>query len=163
MHKFLQMLCIILFLSSLQVLSQPVQQKNYLALSTAVFDFLQEERPSLEVRVEYKMSSVDWVVKPFSGFMTNTDGAINLFVGLFKDFHITSFLYFTPSFAPSIYYKHKSKDLYFLLEFRSGFELTARFENDVRAGISFFHVSNASLGKLNPGVESLAITYYLPL
>ena len=109
------------------------------------------------------MNSVDWAVKPFGGFMTNTDGAFNFFVGMYKDVHLTSFLYFTPSFAPSVYYKHNSKDLYFLLEFRSGVELTFKFENDFRAGISFFHVSNASLGKLNPGVESLAITYYVPL
>jgi lipid A 3-O-deacylase len=145
------------------VFSQQEHQKNYFSVSTAIFDVLQETKPSLEGRFEFRYNSVGWVIKPYSGFMTNTDGAFNLYAGIFKDFSIGSFLVFTTSFAPGIYYKNKSKDLYFLLEFRSGIELAVKFENDFKVGVSFYHVSNASLGKLNPGVESLALTYYIPL
>jgi lipid A 3-O-deacylase len=145
------------------IFSQQGHQKNYFSVSTAIFDVLQEAKPSLEGRFEFRLNRVSWLLKPFSGFMTNTDGAFNIYAGVYKDFTIGNFLIFTTNFAPSVYYKNKSKDLYFLLEFRSGIELAVKFENDFKVGISFYHVSNASLGKLNPGVESLAMTYYIPL
>ena len=50
----------------------------------------------------------------------------------------------------------------FALEFRSQIELAVRLENDIRVGVSFSHISNASFGEENPGVESLALTYVIP-
>jgi len=146
----------------IEIDGQSKQKENYISLSTAIFDVLQKKNPSLETRLELRMERY-WAANPFAGVMTNTDGAINVFAGFFKSFEITSFLILTPSFAPGLYYKHKSKDLHFVLEFRSQIEVAVRLKDDVRVGINFSHVSNGSLGRLNPGVESLAVTYYLPL
>ncbi len=163
MLKPLHLISILIFFTHLMSFSQTIKRKNYLSVSTAIFDVLQEDKPSLEGRIDFRMNNVEWIFKPFVGIMTNTDGAVNLYAGVYKNLAINNFLIFTPSFAPSIYFKHKSKDLHSFLEFRSGIEFTIKFESGFRVGISFYHVSNASLGKLNPGVESLAMTYYFPL
>ena len=139
------------------------QDKNYITLSSAVFDILQQDNSSSEGRVEFRFHKIDWQIKPFSGLMANTDGAVYLFSGFYYDVPLASFLYLTPSFAPGFYHKCKSNNLDFALEFRSQIELAIRLENNIRVGISFSHISNASLGKINPGVESIAVIYYIPL
>ena len=102
-------------------------------------------------------------MKPFGGIMANTNGAVYLFSGFYIDIPIASFLFVTPSFAPGLYHKCDSKNLDFALEFRSQIEVSYVFSNHSRIGFSFNHISNASLGDENPGVESLALTYVIPL
>ena len=69
----------------------------------------------------------------------------------------------TPSFAPGYYDKGNGKELYFNLEFRSQLEIAFRFTNGARIGASIGHISNASLGPPNPGVEYLACTIAFPV
>ena len=75
------------------------QDKNYIILSTAVFDILQQDNSSSEGRVEFRFNKIDWQIKPFGGVMANTDGAVYLFSGFYYDLPLASFLYLTPSFA----------------------------------------------------------------
>ncbi|MGB5847273.1 MAG: acyloxyacyl hydrolase [Ignavibacteriaceae bacterium] len=95
--------------------------------------------------------------------MVNTEGAIHIYLGLYYDVPLTDFLFLTPSFAPGLYAKNSSKDLNFALEFQSQIEISFKFVNGARVGVSFNHISNATLGEENPGVESLALTYIIPL
>ena len=136
--------------------------REYVSFTTAVFDILQKTNTSFKARVEYHGPEFTWVVKPLTGLMTNTDGAIYFYGGVVFDIPLLSFLFLSPSLAPGIYYKSESKDLNFIFEFRTQIELTLLLNNDLRVGISFNHVSNASLGPPNPGVESIGISYYFP-
>ena len=97
-----------------------------------------------------------------TGIMANSDGGLFLYIGLLYDIPINSFLYVTPSFSPGLYYKSNSKELGFTLNFRSQIEMSLKFENDFRFGISFNHISNGTLGNINPGVESLALSMQFP-
>jgi hypothetical protein len=137
--------------------------KEHIALSFAIFDILQHDNSSLEGRAEFHGSEFTWLLRPLTGFMVNTDGAIHVFSGVLVDIPVFSFLYISPSFAPGIYYHSNSKNLDFFLEFRSQIEVAFKLDNDMKVGLSFNHISNASLGKTNPGVESLALTYSFPL
>lgn len=139
------------------------RDKVHMAFTQAFFDVLQQDELSLEGRVELRYDKADWVLDPFAGIMMNIDGAKHLYAGFNFNVNIIGGFYINPSFAPGIYYNNKSKNLHFLLEFRSQLELAYRFENDFQMAISFNHISNASLGELNPGVESIAITYLFPL
>lgn len=137
--------------------------RDYLSISSAFFDVLQEEETSFEGRIEYRVNSLEWMIKPFGGIMANTDGAIHFYSGLFYEIPVTTFFSIIPSFAPGLYFKNSSKDLHFTLVFRSQMEIIFNLPNDIKAGLSFNHISNASLGDMNPGVESLAITFQLPI
>jgi hypothetical protein len=57
--------------------------KDYISLSTALFDFLQNDVTSLEARIEYRVNSVKWQLKPFAGLMANTDGGEYIYSGVF--------------------------------------------------------------------------------
>lgn len=142
--------------------SSAQDHRNYISFSTAVFDILQDDFTSFESRLEYKFHDVAWVVRPFCGVMLNTGGAVNIYSGVYYEIPLTTILSVVPSFAPGIYLKGNSKDLHFLLEFRSQIEFFLTLDNFVKVGLSFNHISNASLGRLNPGVESIALTYYFP-
>ncbi len=139
------------------------QDRNYIAFSSAVFDILQQDNPSSETRIEFRYGKAKFLVQPFNGVMINTEGAMHVYFGFYYDIKVAGYLYITPSFAPGLYAQRNSKDLKFALEFRSQLEVSFRLNNDVRIGFSFNHISNASLGVENPGVESLAITYIIPI
>ena len=48
-------------------------------------------------------------------------------------------------------------------EFRTGAEFDYRFDNLVRLGVGFYHLSNAGIGKQNPGVEMATFVLTVPL
>lgn len=143
--------------------SKKSDEYNYLSFSIALFDFIQNNSAAFEGRAEFRLYNVPIVVKPLSGFMANSDGGLFLYVGLLYDIPILSNLYITPSFSPGIYYKSSSKELGFALNFRSQLEISIKFKNNFRFGVSFNHISNGTLGYINPGVESFALTAQFPL
>lgn len=150
-------------LFTISSLSTFAQNKNYLALSSAVFDIIQQDDPSYENRLEFRIGKVKFFGNPFMGAMMNTEGAMHIYLGLLYDVPVINRIYVTPSFAPGLYTSRNSKDLKFALVFQSQLEVSYNFDEGGRIGISFNHISNASLGVENPGVESLAITYIIPL
>ena len=64
-----------------------------------------------------------------------------------------------PNFAASLYEDGDGKDLGGVIEFRSGLEVTRSLRNDSRVGLLFYHLSNARIYELNPGSESLVLTW----
>jgi len=138
-------------------------ESNYLSFSIALFDFIQNYNAAIEGRTEFRFYRASIPLKPLSGIMANSDGGLLLYVGLLYDIPVSSFLYVTPSFSPGLYYKSNSKELGFALNFRSQLEISIKFENNFRFGISFNHISNGTLGDINPGVESLALSAQFPL
>jgi hypothetical protein len=49
------------------------------------------------------------------------------------------------------------------IEFRSGGEISYRYEDRSRIGIGIHHLSNAGLGDKNPGEESFMVNYSIPI
>ena len=49
------------------------------------------------------------------------------------------------------------------MEFRSGAEFAWQLPGKSRIGIAFHHTSNAGLTKRNPGAQSIALMYSIPL
>jgi hypothetical protein len=139
------------------------RERNYLSVSIAGFDVIQNVNIALEGRIEFRFYSLPLPVKPLSGVMINDDGAAFLYVGFLYIIPISSNLYISPSFTPGLYHRSNSKDLGFALEFRSQVEIILKLENDCNVSVGFSHISNASLGRINPGVESLAFSFQVPL
>jgi lipid A 3-O-deacylase len=156
-------LFVFVFIFAFSSISSGEEPSDYISISTAIFDVLQNDIPSTEGRIEYRVNSAEWLLKPFTGFMANTDGARYIYAGLFFEISITDFFSLIPSFAPGFYIKNFSKDLHSILEFRSQIEAIVFLSGKLRAGFSFSHISNASLGESNPGVESVGFTVQLPV
>jgi hypothetical protein len=115
-----------------------------------------------EARIEYRSSVQLWVFKPFGGMMANSNGTLHGFAGLLIDVYLFERLVITPSFAPGLYHSGSGKDLGFPLEFRSQIELSYRFQSGARIGFGVNHISNAKLGRINPGIEAISITFSTP-
>ncbi len=154
---------IFLIISGLFVNITPGQSLKTVAFSFASFDVLNNNANSGEWRIELRSERENKYYSPFGGIMVNDQGALYFYAGLFYNFNITENIIVTPSFAPGLYKKGYSKDLSFIIEFRSQIELSYKFRNNSRIGLSFNHISNGSLGDSNPGVESFAFTYIVPL
>jgi lipid A 3-O-deacylase len=87
--------------------------------------------------------------------------SVFLGAGLGFEIKIDKFLVI-PSFSPGLYFKGKGKDLGFPVEFRSSIEASYEW-NQIRFGIQFYHISNASLSDKNPGANALVAVLSLPL
>jgi lipid A 3-O-deacylase len=104
-----------------------------------------------------------WAFRPFGGIMTTSAGAFYAYGGVAYDYLLGEGLALTPSFAPGLYARGGGIDLGHVVEFRSQVELSRRFKDRSRLGLSLSHISNGGLGKANPGSNTLALNYTLPL
>ena len=140
------------------------ENQNYLSFSLGQFD-INDSYDSTEYRIEYLSGNISSItppnlsLKPFYGIMINGDDGKYIYSGLRKDINISDNIYITPSFALGYYDQENSKDLGYDLEFRSQLEFAYQFKNMNRVALSINHISNASLGEQNPGVESMVISF----
>lgn len=67
------------------------------------------------------------------------------------------------SFGSGYFKGSQDFDLGYKLEFKTGIELTRIFKSGQKLGLGFGHVSNASLGRRNPGTEYAQVSWHLPL
>jgi hypothetical protein len=64
-----------------------------------------------------------------------------------------------PQVGAGVYEQGDGKNLGGSLEFRSGLAVMFRASDTLTVGLDFYHLSNAGLHELNPGVNSLMLTF----
>ncbi len=136
----------------------------FIALTAGYFDANKRRDTAFEGRLEWRGADADkfWIFKPFAGVMGTSDGGAYGFAGVLIDVYFGNRIVLTPSFAPGLYAKGNGRDLGHVIEFRSGIELSYRFDDRSRLGIGISHMSNASIGNKNPGEETVFVTYAIP-
>ncbi|MFN4278342.1 MAG: acyloxyacyl hydrolase [Ferrovibrio sp.] len=134
----------------------------FIAFSAGYHDLL-DNHDAFEGRLEYRHDKKFWIFKPFVGAMATHEEAVYGYAGVLVDIYLGRRWVLTPSFAPGVYRQGDGKDLGGAIEFKSQLEFSYRFDNRSRLGIGFSHMSNASIYDSNPGVETLFVTYALPL
>ena len=108
-------------------------------------------------------------LKPFVGFEITSDSASYFLTGIYLEDNLGQLLQgkqnnliFTPSIGAGYYDNGSGKNLGNNIEFRTSLELSYILKNNNRIGISLSHISNANIGKKNPGVEILSLSYQIP-
>ena len=108
-------------------------------------------------------------LKPFAGMEITSDSAFYLISGIYLEDNLGELMsgeenkwILTPSFGLGYYDDGNGKKLGNNIEFRSTLEVSYQMKNLDRIGISFGHISNGNIGKKNPGVEILNISYQKP-
>lgn len=158
------------FLILMTVAGRAACPPDFFSVATGAFDFLRSKHRTWEFEMEYKFH-LKWLkspnryleFRPLVGAMATAKGSVYLYGGLNFDLLFCDHLLFAPGFAAGYYVHGKGKNLGFPLEFRSGVELGWQFADWHRIGVHFYHLSNASIGKRNPGEESLVFYYDIPL
>jgi len=138
-----------------------------------------DENPAVDYRYERRFdnSLLDigpeednfFYLKPFLGAEFTSDSAVYLLGGFYLEDNLGDLFIgkenkyiFTPSFGFGYYDKGHGKNLGNSVEFRTTLEVSYELESKNRIGISISHISNAEIGKKNPGVEVVTLSYQIP-
>jgi hypothetical protein len=111
---------------------------------------------------EYRFGDVLWIVAPFVGVFGTGKGAFYGYGGFGFDINFFERFVATPSAAVGYFTNGTGIDLGAHTEFRTGAEFDYRFDNLSRLGVGMYHMSNAGIGKKNPGVELVTIVLTMP-
>ena len=98
-------------------------------------------------------------LSPITGGFITENKALYVYTGAQADFEFGSFT-ITPSFAPGYYNQGGGKDLGYPLEFKSEVQISLDLNDSTRLGMSYNHISNASLGSKNPGANSYIFNFF---
>ena len=97
-------------------------------------------------------------LSPITGGFITENNAIYLYTGVQAEYDL-GFLTITPSFAPGYYSYGDGKDLGYPLEFKSEVQVSFNLSDNTHLGMSYNHISNASLGTKNPGANSYMFNF----
>ena len=130
---------------------------------TGMFDFSDDKQASGLVGFQHQnddlfRKSFLGNLSPISGGFLTEKNAIYLYTGVQAEYEL-GFLTITPSFAPGYYNTGSGKDLGYPLEFKSEVQMTFNLSDDTHFGMSYNHISNASLGSKNPGANSYMFNF----
>jgi lipid A 3-O-deacylase len=123
-----------------------------------------DEPPRLEGGGEYHFGDVIIpYFSPFLGLEATTSGATYAYFGFGFDINVTPNWVITPNGAAGVFQGGDGTRLGSWWEFRTGLEVDYKFADQTRLGVAVHHMSNAGLTKLNPGEQSIVLTYQVPL
>ena len=138
-------------------------QQPLLSLGGGMFNIFRAH-PYGQFQIEYRFGyRFCHVLLPIAGFLTTSRGSSYLYGGFAVDIPLGKRIALTAGLAAGVYAKGAGKDLHYPIEFRSYIEGAYVFENHSRIGLQLSHISNASLSRRNPGVESIMLNYSFPL
>ena len=98
-------------------------------------------------------------ISPVTGGFVTDNSAAYIYTGIEWNVDMGNSMKFTPSFAPGLYHEGNGKDLGHVLEFKSEVQLSYEVSDKTNFGVSYNHVSNASLGDKNPGANSYMFNF----
>lgn len=126
------------------------------------FDFI-HNYTAPEGRLELRFAESFFYIKPSVGTFFTTKGSVYTYFALRGEIPLGPHFLLIPIEAVGDYQKGGGKDLGSHIEFKSGAELDYVFADGVRVGPAFDHVSNAGIGRKNPGEENLLMMFTAPL
>ena len=157
-------LCNVLFITYLFAEEKIMNEKNTeINVYSGMFDFSDDGAKSTlfgfqHQNEELKRNSFLGTLSPITGGMLTADNAVYLYTGVQADYDI-GLLKLTPSFTPGIYNQGNGKDLGHIIEFKSEIRLSMDLSKNSMFGMSYNHISNASLGSKNPGANSYMFNF----
>ena len=165
LKKLLFITSFFLFSFSLQAEeSKNVKNKNTeFNIYTGMFDFSDDGKRSTLIGFQHQNEDLNrdtflGNLSPVTGAMITADNATYFYTGVQAHYKIGS-LNFTPSFTPGYYNEGNGKDLGHALEFKSELQLSLELPKNSQFGLSYNHLSNASLGDKNPGANSYMFNF----
>ena len=127
------------------------------------FDFSDDKQAALLFGFQHQNESLQrdsflGNISPITGGFITENSAAYFYTGI--EWNIEMGLFdFTPSFAPGLYHKGDGKDLGHVLEFKTEVQLSYGLSENTSFGVSYNHVSNASIGDKNPGANSYLFNF----
>ena len=130
---------------------------------TGMFDFSDDKQKSGIFGLQHQnddlfRKSFLGRLSPITGGFITGKNAFYLYSGVQAEYELGP-LVITPSFAPGYYSYGDGKDLGYPLEFKSEVQVSLDLSESTQFGMSYNHISNASLGTKNPGANSYMFNF----
>ena len=130
---------------------------------TGMFDFSDTKQASGVIGLQHQnddlfRESFFGQLSPITGGFFTEKNAFYFYTGAQAEYDLGLFT-ITPSFAPGYYNSGDGKDLGSALEFKSEIQMSLNLSDSTEFGMSYNHISNASLGDKNPGANSYMINF----
>ena len=159
-------LFLIILFSATNLFADSIKQNDYnhqLNYFVGNFDFSDDKQKALLVGFQHQDENLyrDTFlgnVSPITGGFLTENSAAYIYTGIEWNVDMGEMM-FTPSFAPGLYHEGDGKDLGHVLEFKSEVQLSYISSENTSLGVSYNHVSNASLGDKNPGANSYMFNF----
>ena len=154
---------LVIFFTATKLLAVEVNNNQY-NFYTGNFDFSDDKQAAMLVGFQHQNENLErdtflGNISPITGGFITENSSAYFYTGIEWNIDMGS-LEFTPSFAPGLYHKGDGKDLGHVLEFKTEVQLSYSFSKDASFGVSYNHVSNASLGDKNPGANSYMFNFF---
>ena len=141
----------------------PEVQETELNFFTGMFDFSDDKQASGIIGLQHQnddlfRKSFLGNLSPITGGFITEKNAMYFYTGAQAEYDLGLFT-ITPSFAPGYYNSGNGKDLGSALEFKTEVQMSMNLSDSTEFGMSYNHISNASLGDKNPGANSYMINF----
>ena len=161
--KFLIILFCFLINTSAQAEDEKNNNNTEFNVYTGMFDFSDDGKKSTLIGFQHQNEDFNrdtflGNLSPITGAMITADNASYFYTGVQANYKVGG-LNFSPSFAPGYYNQGDGKDLGHALEFKSEVQLSLELPKESQFGLSYNHLSNASLGNKNPGANSYMFNF----
>jgi len=165
LNRFLFPIILIAGLGSTSLAEEEKLQapNTQLNMYSGMFDFSDEKQRAILVGFQHQNEELYrdtflGTLSPITGGFVTENAALYAYTGVEWNFDIGP-LNFTPSFAPGLYGEGDGKDLGHVLEFKSEVQVSLNLSDSSHLGMSYNHISNASLGTKNPGANSYMLNF----
>ena len=147
-----------LFFSTVNGEEQKIDDQHQFNIFSGNFDFSDDKQKAILVGFQHqnemlKRDTFLGSLSPITGGFLTENSASYIYSGVEWNFDLGP-INFTPSFAPGLYGEGDGKDLGHILEFKTEVQASYDFSKNSSLGMSYNHISNASLGDKNPGANS---------
>ena len=139
------------------------EKRSGINFYSGMFDFSDDKKRASLFGIEHQnenlyRETIFGRVSPVTGVMITVDNAAYIYSGIEANYDLGPFKV-TPSFTPGLYSQGDGKDLGHPVEFKSEVQLSMDLGDTTNFGMSYNHVSNASLGEKNPGANSYMFNF----
>ena len=165
LNRFLFPLVLIFGLGSTGIAEENKLQvpNTQLNMYSGMFDFSDQKQRAVLVGFQHQNEELFrdtflGTLSPITGGFVTENSALYAYTGIEWNFDLGP-INFTPSFAPGLYGEGNGKDLGHILEFKSEVQASWNLSESSELGMSYNHLSNASLGDKNPGANSYMFNF----
>ena len=165
LNRFLFSIILIFGLTSIGAAEEEKLQlpNTQLNMYSGMFDFSDEKQRAVLIGFQHQNEELYretflGTLSPITGGFVTENAALYAYTGIEWNFDLGP-INFTPSFAPGLYGEGDGKDLGHILEFKSEVQASFNLSENSQLGMSYNHISNASLGDKNPGANSYMFNF----
>ena len=163
-NKLISRILFIIFFGLISSIVNSEEKDSKFNIYSGMFDFSDTGKKSTLIGFQHQNEDLNrdtflGNISPITGALVTADSAAYVYTGVQANYKLGK-INFIPSFTPGLYSKGDGKDLGHVLEFKSEIQISLDLFSNSQLGFSYNHLSNASLGKKNPGANSYMFNFF---